>query len=367
MDIAQPLPRRKAAIKATIQLADISSDEESDTRHGSDDYVAPQRVEGIKSRRDGKGAKGRGKRRLVADSMDPDATVGVAGAKKRKRRVSTLASLPRKRQRQRGPEHNGSVCWTGDGVDDESDLTPLSSDDEQEENRPSGRPIADFPLQSPPLASRPNRKSTNGNRTDAPPLPEISDLDNDSDDLPDVGMVLSQQQDVLTPKGSNSRKYNGSTRKRHSNAKTKRLHDNSPCSVKSSPTLPPTLSPTFLPLSPQKSPVHDDAMTQSNLSDHFDIPSFSDDSDLELDSIGVGELCLAKAKATETVYWPARVLQVKKSTGKGKGREKKMFRVMFLDKKEKDIPRDWFYTSSQEEFCTCSVSLRLLQTAEQGC
>lgn len=346
MDTAPP-PRRQAAIKATTQLADISSsDEDHAIENQGPDYVAGQRVKGPKSKKGSKGKGSRNGKRSNMGSMD----LGVGGSgsnvRKRKRGISIVAGSLQKRQR----GHDRSL-QQGKGSDgEESDLTPLSSEDEPEGPRPLLRPLAEFPLQFTPPGPSSAKQAGSSKPQDLPPL-EMPDLEDDSDDLPDVGMVLSQQQDVSSSKRTRYRKHDTSTRKRKSNTRLEHTRDNSPYSPPSSPTLPPTISPSSLVLSSRRDPLDDDATTEVNLSD------FSDDSDLELNSVGIGELCLAKAKATETIYWPAKVLQTKKLiTGKGTGRRKKIYRVMFLDKKEKDIPRDWFYTCSQDEFGTCTVS-----------
>ena len=99
--------------------------------------------------------------------------------------------------------------------------------------------------------------------------------------------------------------------------------------------------------------MDNNSTTPTSISDQFDLSYLNDDYDLELNSVSIGDLCLAKVKAVETAYWPARILEVN-STGKGK--QKKMFRVMYLDRKEKYIPRDQFYTTSQDGFGTCIVS-----------
>ncbi|KAF9445577.1 hypothetical protein P691DRAFT_262291 [Macrolepiota fuliginosa MF-IS2] len=345
MDNAQ-LPRRKAAIKATTQLADISSSsDEGDARHEDKDYVAAQRVNGAKVKTNSKRAKTHHRKHSAVGSVDLGTDPNTTSARKRKGGAWNVTGPSRKRQR--GATYVGGVPRVGGGVDDDSDLTPLSSDDEQEEDQTSQRPPADFPLQLTPVASRSHHDTSSGSKAGTRPLPGISDLDDDSDDLPDVGMMLSQQQDVSTSKTPND---NVSARKRKSLTQTKRTRD-TPCIFGSSPTSP-TMPPSSLPLSLYGRPSNEDAETEPDISDYSDLAEFSDDSDLDLD----GELCLARAKSGDTFYWPAKVLQVKNTTGKGKGKQKKMFHVMFLDKKEKDIPRDWFYTSSQEEFCTCSVS-----------
>ncbi|KXN91476.1 hypothetical protein AN958_00738 [Leucoagaricus sp. SymC.cos] len=147
-----------------------------------------------------------------------------------------------------------------------------------------------------------------------------------------------------------------SSRKQKPQSQRTLSQDASPFSFASSPTLPPTLPPPSLPLSLNHNHIDDDVTTETNFSDHLDAPDLGGDSDLELDAVPAGELCFAKGKAADTVYWPAKVLQAKRPTsGRRKGKQKKMYRIMFLDKKEKDIPRDFFYISSQEEFCTCTI------------
>lgn len=65
-----------------------------------------------------------------------------------------------------------------------------------------------------------------------------------------------------------------------------------------------------------------------------------------------GELILAIGKGGETEFWPARILVYlppKPPRKQGK------YRVEFLDTSKKDVPRHWFYSSSDEEFGICKV------------
>ncbi len=354
MDTPQ-LPRRKAAIKATTQLADLSSsDEDNNADNENDNYGArakqkTRRVKGGELTENTKEGKTHSKRGSVVGSVNIGATTG--SGRKRKRAASTLTGGPQKRQR----GNTNTRCKNSDtvrgGSNGASDLTSLSSD---AETKSSVNPTAEFPFKLTPPPSSPNRQKLSRAKLKQIPSPKILDLADDSDELPDVGLVLSQQ-DVSPSKGTSYQKRGISA---YSNTQAKHTRNNTLSSLMSSSTPPPPSirkTPSLSSLS-RGSPTCDGTTTEPNTSDHYDFQAFSDESDLELDSVGVGELCLAKSKATGTVYWPARILQVKKSTGKPTGKQKKTFRIMFLDKKEKDIPRNWFYTSSQEEFCTCSVS-----------
>lgn len=64
-----------------------------------------------------------------------------------------------------------------------------------------------------------------------------------------------------------------------------------------------------------------------------------------------GVLCKDKASAN-TLYWPARIKEYVPPSKRGK---KGLYLVMFLDKTEKKVPRDWFFDESQDEFATCKV------------
>lgn len=343
MEVGQP-PRRQAAIKATTNLVESSSDEDKGYGTEVDDYHAIPRVTASKAKRNSKGNKTYGRKHSKVNPKG--VATPLAGATTKKRKRATTASVGSQRKRQRGATQGGSGI-RGDGVDDESDLTPLSSDDEQGTAKPFSRPLAVFPMQfaSPASSSKQEHRSRPRSET----LETLS-LDEDSDDLPDVGTVLSQH-DFPTRKGK-KRKPPTSNSKHRPKSRRKHSQDDSPLSFASSPTLPPTLPPSSL---PRRVPTDGNA-TEINTSDHFDRSYLSDDSDLELDNVTVGDLCLAKAKDGETAYWPAKILEVKRPPS-GKGKQKKMYRVIFLDKKEKDIPRNRFFVSTQDEFYTCTIGL----------
>lgn len=367
MDTPQQLPRRKAAIKATTQLADLSSSEEdndADDEYGAKLKQTTRRVKGAESTEKTKEKNTHSKKGSAVGLLDAGTTVGSEN--KRKRAASTLTSgRPQKRQRGNTRSRNVGTAGGvgGGGRNAESDLTPLSSGTEREEIKSFTRPIAEFPLKLTPPPSSPSHPNMNHTKLQAALPPGNLDLGDDSDELPDVGSVLSQQ-DVSHSKGTSYERHKVvSTPKHYLNTLARRKTCNDTLSSRaSSPTPPP---PSLPPLS-RRSLTYDGTSTEPNTSDHYDLQVLSDDSDLELDSVGDGELCLARAKAMGTVYWPAKILEVKKSTG-GRGKQKKIFRVMFLDKKEKDIPRNWFYTPSQEEFCNCSVSHSCHLLCHWGC
>ncbi|KAK1234375.1 hypothetical protein PQX77_002413 [Marasmius sp. AFHP31] len=86
--------------------------------------------------------------------------------------------------------------------------------------------------------------------------------------------------------------------------------------------------------------------------------------DIFLDIPGERVLCRAK-KSTMTEYWPAQVLgyvppparRKKKGKGKNPGAVEGMYRVVFLDDKEMEVPRSWFYSVNQEEFGRCKIGV----------
>ncbi|KAG6829583.1 hypothetical protein H0H87_010824 [Tephrocybe sp. NHM501043] len=65
-----------------------------------------------------------------------------------------------------------------------------------------------------------------------------------------------------------------------------------------------------------------------------------------------GELILAIERAGDTLYWPAKVLEYVPST-KGRGK----YQVVFLDGKQRAIPRRWFYIAEDDGFATCKLGL----------
>ena len=175
---------------------------------------------------------------------------------------------------------------------------------------------------------------------------EASSLDEDSDDLPDIGTVLSHR-DASSSKG----KPQESTHERRSKSRRKSSQ------ASSVPPSPRSLSTMVSSLSSGRGLMDNNSTIPTNIFDQFDLSYLNDDYDLELNPVSIGDLCLAKVKAVETAYWPARILEVKRSSTR-KGKQKEMFRVMYLDRKEKYISRDQFYTTSQDEFRTCIVSSR---------
>ncbi|KAF7778459.1 hypothetical protein Agabi119p4_2804 [Agaricus bisporus var. burnettii] len=332
MNIVQP-SKRRAAIKAATRLVDISSDE--DDKH---DTTVAHHVKGSKSKR-GKGKSSGSRRHTIGGSEELGVAAYVAKRKKRQNSV-TLAGSPRKRLR--GSDQDRSIEHVVRNDDEISDLTPLSSGDEQERRQRSfTRPLAEFPLQF----SQPSSNAASCRETSRKsPLP-IMELDDDSDDLPDVEMVLSQQPTTLS-KGPNSwTQYTPAQERPQS-----RSGIGIPHLLTSSPIASPKFpSSTFASSSHSRSLVDGETATEMDLSD------FSGDSDLEMNSVAVGELCLAKAKGTDTMYWPAKVIQTKKRKSGRAQLEQKIYRVLFLDRKEKDIPRSWFYVDSEDEFGTCPV------------
>lgn len=338
MDVVKPL-KRQAAIKAAAQLVDISSDE--DDKHVTS---VARRVKGSRSKR-GKGRGTRNRRHSIGGTEE----LGIAGSStmKRKRQISTmLVGSPQKRQR--GSDQDGSIEHVMQNDDDTSDLTHLSSGDEQEQRQRSfTRPLAEFPLRfSPSGSSAPSCRKPRRIRDDSTP-PPIPELDDDSDDLPDVGMVLSQQSTTLS-KGSNSRTQY-TPQQRTSRPRSRSDVNSYPLTSLLTGSSKFSLS-SSAPSSRNGGLVDDETATETNFSD------LSGDSDLEMNSAAIGELCLAKTRAADTTYWPAKIIQTKRQkTGKGKF-EQKIYRVLYLDRREKDVPRSWFYIDSQDEFGTCTVN-----------
>lgn len=71
-----------------------------------------------------------------------------------------------------------------------------------------------------------------------------------------------------------------------------------------------------------------------------------------------GELVLAREKKNGSLYWPAKLLEYIPPTRA----TKKMgnYLVVYLDETQKAIPRDWFFTSSEDGFGSCRVGRILL-------
>jgi hypothetical protein len=162
MEVVQP-PRRRAAIKAATNFAESSSDEGKGSDNETDDYHATQRVRGSNSKKDGGGTKIHSRKRSTVVPQDVDASLTGTSTRKRKRTATANVGAPRKRPR--GAGLKGTGLTEGGGVDNDSDLTPLSSDDEQEEVKRFIRPLAEFPLQFTPPASSSKLKHKKQNQT----------------------------------------------------------------------------------------------------------------------------------------------------------------------------------------------------------
>ena len=66
-----------------------------------------------------------------------------------------------------------------------------------------------------------------------------------------------------------------------------------------------------------------------------------------------GELVLGREKASKTCpYWPAKIKDYVPPT---KRMEQGKYTVIWLDASEQNIPRDWFYTTDEDGFVTCTV------------
>uniref|UniRef100_A0A8H8CNF1 PWWP domain-containing protein n=1 Tax=Psilocybe cubensis TaxID=181762 RepID=A0A8H8CNF1_PSICU len=63
-----------------------------------------------------------------------------------------------------------------------------------------------------------------------------------------------------------------------------------------------------------------------------------------------GELVLAKEKLQTNIYWPARIEEFVPSANPSRAGK---YKVTWVDSSCQEIPRGWFYTSSQSEFATC--------------
>ena len=66
-----------------------------------------------------------------------------------------------------------------------------------------------------------------------------------------------------------------------------------------------------------------------------------------------GELVLGRDKASkQSPYWPAKIKDYVPPT---KRTEQGKYTVIWLDATEKNIPRDWFYTTDEDGFTLCTV------------
>jgi len=344
MEVVRPR-RRQAAVKASANLVESSSDESRKSGSEDEDYQFAPHIRRSKSWKDK--VKAYGSKR--SGKLPQAVNVIFTGTKVRKRKRASTVNVQMQQKRRRGATPNVSNGISGG---DESGLTLA---DEQMETKPLVRPLAEFPLQSTStLRASKDRQLSSKDRQPSrlksqvnPSVEELS-LEEDSDDLPDIGTVLSHQ-DVSSRKGKRPQEL---TQKCRSKSRRKYSQDDG---APSSPRSLPTLTSFPLPLSSGRELMDDTSTTQTSISDHFNLSYLNDDYDLELNSVSIGDLCLARVTAVGTTYWPARILEIKRSST-GKGKQKRMFRVMFLDRKEKYIPRDQFYTTSQEEFGTCIVS-----------
>lgn len=70
-----------------------------------------------------------------------------------------------------------------------------------------------------------------------------------------------------------------------------------------------------------------------------------------------GELILALERASDSIYWPARVLGYLPAD---KPTKLDKYHVEFLDGKTQSIPRHWFYIAEEENFVTCKVAVSVL-------
>lgn len=344
MEVVRPR-RRQAAVKASANLVESSSDESRKSGSEGEDYQLAPHIRRSKSWKDK--VKAYGSKR--SGKLPQAVNVIFTGTQVRKRKRASTVNVQMQQKRRRGATHNVSNGISGG---DESGLTLA---DEQMETKPLVRPLAEFPLQSTStLRASKDRQLSSKDRQPSrlksqvnPSVEELS-LEEDSDDLPDIGMVLSHQ-DVSSRKGKRPQEL---TQKCRSKSRRKYSQDDG---APSSPRSLPTLTSFPLPLSSGRELIDDTSTTQTSISDHFNLSYLNDDYDLELNSVSIGDLCLARVTAVGSTYWPARILEIKRSST-GKGKQKRMFRVMFLDRKEKYIPRDQFYTTSQDEFGTCIVS-----------
>ena len=95
-----------------------------------------------------------------------------------------------------------------------------------------------------------------------------------------------------------------------------------------------------------------DMITDDDARDHLWMPPSIDD------SIDIGEeKVFARDKKNSNIFWPAYVEYYKEPKN---AKEKPLYGVHFLDETEAEIPRDWFFTSDQDEFATCKVHIACL-------
>lgn len=202
-------------------------------------------------------------------------------------------------------------------LDDLSDLTPLSSEVDTRPSTPNfvtqGLKANVYTSQAQILASpRKKRKLNTGGQFQAIPVEdrrtEPTDSDYDSD-MPRYFEILKSQE-ASQPKRASKTAY-----------------------------APPKSKGISKGVQKKKSSMTSDDQHSDEDDDHIvlEIP---------------GEGVLAKASATETQYWPARIDDYIHGTGKQKGK----YVVTWLDKTTQAIPRSWFYTSHEPGFVTCTVS-----------
>jgi hypothetical protein len=125
----------------------------------------------------------------------------------------------------------------------------------------------------------------------------LRDQENDDDGLPDIGMALS------------------------ANALSK--------------------TPSFLVGSTAEDPIDVEDDMSDGADEHLEIP---------------GEGVLAKDRSDAKYWWPAKILEyVPKSRYKRIGKKKGMYKIEFMDRREKVVSREWFYASHEDAFATCQV------------
>lgn len=94
--------------------------------------------------------------------------------------------------------------------------------------------------------------------------------------------------------------------------------------------------------------LSDDSLGDDSLSNDEPWVAPSPDPDLQIP----GDVVLAREKLTSTLYWPAKL---EAYIPPEKPSQKPRYQVVFLDTKQLQIPRSWFYTSDEPEFATCKV------------
>jgi hypothetical protein len=150
-----------------------------------------------------------------------------------------------------------------------------------------------------------------------------TDEEEGSDDLPEVGTLLFKFTPSAPVSKASPTKSAKGTPKGNRKGKAPRKSE--------------SISEDELDMDFELGPIHVDRWSPPPADDDLTIP---------------GELILARETRHKTTYWPARILQYvlpTKRTQEGK------YLVEYLDDTQSAIPRDFFYTTDDDQFATCIV------------